>query len=93
MWVTETAIPPMIICSIVAVVLFVQFYLRHQIKYIVGCLVMTGAIVGFYFLEQSIITERERVEADLYGLISAFENKEVEPTLSYFSPRAEGLAR
>ncbi|WP_298869334.1 hypothetical protein [uncultured Gimesia sp.] len=91
MWVTETAIPPMIICSILAVVLFVQYYLRHQVKYIVGCLVMIGAIVGFYFLEQSIITERERVEADLYGLIGAFEKKEVEPTLNYISRQAPGL--
>lgn len=88
MWITETAIPPMIICSIIAVVLFVQWYLRQQMKYLIGCVAMVGALVGFYFLELNIITESERVEADLYGLVSAFEKKEVEPTLNYISPRA-----
>jgi hypothetical protein len=91
MWITETAIPPMIICSIIAAVFFVQWYLRHQTKYVIGCLVMIGATVGFYFLELNIITESERVEADLYGLISAFEKKEVDPTLLYISPRAKPL--
>jgi len=91
MWFTETAIPPMIICSLIAVIFFVLWYLRQQMKYVVGCLVMVGAAIGFYFMELSIITERERVESDLYGLISAFEKKEVEPTLNYISPRAEGL--
>lgn len=91
MWITETAIPPMIICSIIAVIFFAFWYLRQQSKYIVGCLLMVGAAVGFYFIEIRIVTERERVEADLYGLISAFEKKETVPTLNYISPRAKEL--
>lgn len=91
MWITETAIPPMVICSIIAVVLFVYWYLRQQTKYAIGCVVMIGAIVAFYFVELKIVTERERVEADLYGLINAFENQEVDPTMSYISLQAKPL--
>lgn len=91
MWITETAIPPMIICSIIAVVLFVQWYLRRQTKYIAGAIVMVLLMGGFYVLELSIVTTRERVEADLYGLAKAFQNKEVDNTLNYISPRADVL--
>lgn len=91
MWITETAIPLMVICSIAAVLLFIRWYLRRQTKYLVGSVVMLAALGGFYFLELNIITERERVEAELYGLIHAFERKEEKTTLDYFSPRAEAL--
>ncbi|MCA9014244.1 MAG: hypothetical protein KDA77_02825 [Planctomycetaceae bacterium] len=91
MWITETAIPPMIVCSIIAAILFVQWYLRRQTKYLVGVIVMAGLTLGFYVLELNIITAREQVEADLYGLTNAFQNKEVDATLNYISPRADGL--
>jgi len=88
MWITETAIPPMVICSIVAVILFMQWYQRRQSKYLAGSIVMVGLLIGFYFLELSIVTTREKVEADLYGLVNAFQNNEVETTMNYISPRA-----
>lgn len=91
MWITETAIPPIIVCSILAAVLIVQWYLRRQTKYIAGAILMVVLMVGFYVLELSIITTRERVETDLYGLVNAFQNKEVDTTLDYISPRADGL--
>tara|TARA_R110002111_G_scaffold108086_1_gene166734 strand:- start:31193 stop:31735 length:543 start_codon:yes stop_codon:yes gene_type:complete len=88
MWITETAIPPMLVCSVLAVILIVQWHLKRQVKYLAGSIVMLALVIGFYFLELSIVTARERVEADLYGLTTAFQNKEVETTLSYISPRA-----
>lgn len=91
MWITETAIPPMIICSILAVILFIRWYLRRQSKYLAGCLLMLGLLVGFYFLELRIVTEGERVEADLYALVDAFEHKDAEKTLSYISLGAKQL--
>ncbi len=91
MWITETAIPPMIICSVLAVILFIRWHLKRQTKYMAGCLLMLGLLVGFYFLELRIVTERERVETDLYGLVDAFQKKEAETTLSYFSQQAHGL--
>ncbi len=91
MWITETAIPPMIICSILAVILFIRWHLRRQSKYIVGSLLMVGLLIGFYFLELRIVTEREQVEADLYALVAAFEQKDAEKTLSYISLQAKQL--
>ena len=91
MWITETAIPPIVVCSIIAVILFVQWYLRRQTKYLAGAAVMVLLMFGFYVLELNIITTRERVEADLYGLANAFQNKESDTTLNYISPRADQL--
>ncbi|QDV20995.1 hypothetical protein Pan153_56770 [Gimesia panareensis] len=91
MWFTETAIPPIAICSVIAVILFIQWYLRRQSKYLVGMAIALVMMVASYFIELSIITPRERVEADLYGLVDAFQNKEADATLDYISPRAAAL--
>lgn len=91
MWFTETAIPPMVICSAIAAILFILWYQRRLGKFLIGSLLMVLVTVGFYVLEQSIVTPRERVEADLYQLIDAFQKKEQETTLSYISPRANQL--
>ena len=72
MWFTETAIPPMVICSAIAAILFILWYQRRLGKFLIGSLLMVLVTVGFYVLEQSIVTPRERVEADLYQLIDAF---------------------
>jgi len=91
MWITETAVPPMIICSTLAVILFIRWHLRRQRKYMIGGLLMVVLLIGFYFLELRIVTEDERVEADLYALVDAFEKKDAEKTLSYISLRAKQL--
>jgi hypothetical protein len=88
MWFTETAIPPIAICSVIAVILFIQWYLKRQSKYLVGMALALVMMVGSYLIEMSIITPRERVEADLYGLANAFQNKQVDATMEYISPRA-----
>ena len=88
MWFTETAIPPIAICSVIAVILFIQWYLKRQSKYLVGMALALVMMVGSYLIEMSIITSRERVEADLYGLANAFQNKQVDATMEYISPRA-----
>ncbi|WP_417380263.1 hypothetical protein [Gimesia sp.] len=91
MWFTETAIPPMVVCSAIAAILFIQWYQRRLGKFLIGSLIMVLVTVGFYLLEISIVTPRERVEADLYDLIDAFQHKEQEKTLDYISPRAVQL--
>lgn len=91
MWITETAIPPIVVCSIIAAVLLIQWYLRRQSKYLVGAAISIVLMFAFYSVEQSIVTPREQVEAELYGLANAFQNKEAETTLDYISPRADGL--
>lgn len=88
MWFTETAIPPIAICSVIAVILFIQWYLRRQSKYLVGLAITLAIMVGSYLIEISVITPRERVEADLYGLANAFQNKQSDATMDYISPRA-----
>lgn len=88
MWFTETAIPPIAICSVIAVVLFIQWYLRRQSKYLVGLAITLAIMVGSYLIEISVVTPRERVEADLYGLANAFQNKQADATMDYISPRA-----
>lgn len=91
MWFTETAIPPIVICTLIAAILFIQWYQRRQSKYLVGTVITLIMLVVFYMLEISIVTPRERVEADLYGLANAFQNQDSEKTLNYISPRAKAL--
>lgn len=91
MWFTETAIPPIAICSVIATVLFIQWYLRRQSKYLVGMAIALVMLGGSYLIEISIVTPRERVEADLYALADAFQYKDVDTTMGYISKGAAPL--
>ena len=77
---------PIAICSVIAAILFIQYYLRRQSKYLVGMGIALIMLVVSYLVEISIVTPRERVEADLYALADAFQHKEVDATMAISAP-------
>ena len=85
MWFTETPWPPIFICCVAAAVCGIVWSSTQRDKYLFfafGFLFFSGLIYG---LERMVVTEAERIEADVYTLTSAFQQKDLEKTLSFFS--------
>jgi hypothetical protein len=88
MWFTETSWPPIIICCILAVLLIAQWYNTGRDRNLIGVGVLAVLGLSIYWIEISIVTERERVTENIYGITSAFQQKELEKTLDYVSVNA-----
>jgi ketosteroid isomerase-like protein len=56
-----------------------------------AALVALIAAIGVYLAEKSIVTEAERVEGEVQGLVSAFERKDHDALAAFFSVRAPDL--
>ena len=85
MWFTETPWPPIFICCVAAAVCGIVWFSTQRGKYLFfafGLLFLSGLIFG---LERMVVTEGELIEADVYTLTSAFQQKDLEKTLSFFS--------
>ena len=88
MWFTETPWPPIFILAIGAAVLAAVFAATQRSMYLAGIVVLGIIAGGVYFVEQRIVTEAERVEAAIYGVTDAFQQRDVSKTVSYFSQNA-----
>jgi hypothetical protein len=85
MWFTETPWPPIVVCSILAVLFVVGWSANKRAVYIfsaAGMIFLCGVI---YVVEQNIITESERVEAAVHGVTRAFADLDSARTLDFFS--------
>ena len=88
MWFTETPWPPIFILAVIAACLAAAFSATQRSVYLAGILVLALLGGGIYFIEKQIVTEAERVEAAIYGVTDAFQDRDVERTVSYFSDNA-----
>ena len=81
MWFTEDAWSPIILCVIAAVIFLIAWSTTQRPKLLLGAPVLLLAAVVIYFVEQSIVTDLEQVEADLHSLLHTFveESQEVRP--------------
>jgi len=86
MWFTETPWPPILICSVLAVMAFAAWYATQRKIHLVGIagLALIGAVV--YFVEASIVTEAERVEAAVIALVEAYQRRDLDASLEHVSP-------
>lgn len=91
MWVTEEAWPPMMVCGAVAVLLVILWAQRRQAKFLLGVVGMAALAAGIWYVEQVIVTERERVSNSVYEITSAFQERDLTRTLTYISERALDL--
>ena len=92
-WFTETAWPPIMVLATVAGVGIALFLNSQRIKYL--ALLLPLLVLGpvLYFVEQRVVTERERVEHAVTGVASAFEQQDRDGTIRHFSVNADALRR
>jgi hypothetical protein len=88
MWFTDTPWPPILICVVIGVILFLVWSSNKSGMLLLGAAGMIVVAGMIFVVEQLIITEAERVEANVYALAAAVEADDVERTLSFFSKRA-----
>jgi len=106
MWFTETPWPPIIGLCFVGVLLFLGWMSQRNTGFLAGvalCLALCGIV---FFVEQQVVTERERVEQRLLDFAVAFQQDSLrkglvnlvvpgpEPaTLSYIGASADSTKR
>ncbi len=88
MWFTETAWPPIIGFAIVAACFLAAALSAQRTSLVWPIPLLVIISVATYIIEQRIVTERERVEASVFGVVDAFQKQDVEGTLRYFSQNA-----
>jgi hypothetical protein len=85
MWFTETPWPPFFICSVIAAACFAHWHVHRQPRqlYLAGAfLALGGAVI---LVERLIVTEKERVADQVFGLARAFEAGDAPRCVDFFS--------
>lgn len=91
MWFTENAWQPMLLFTLLAMIAGMVWYRRLQSRYLIAmvcCLVMVAAT---WVIERSVVTARERVHDSVVGIVTAFQQRDLDLTVSYVSNQAEDL--
>jgi ketosteroid isomerase-like protein len=91
MWFTDTPWPPIVVCVVIGAFLLYGFSATQRSIFLVGVAVLLGLMVGIYFIEQAVVTEAERIEANVLRLADAVKQGDVERTLSFLSPREDKM--
>lgn len=91
MWFTETAWPPVLICLTAVVLLLSAWMKRQRIGYLIGIVGLAFVAGGLFLVEARIVTDAERIEADIVDWTTAFQREDVDGTLSYISPQAPAV--
>ncbi len=84
-WFTDDPWPLIFILGFVACVLLAMWASEKHGGWLAGALLAIVAAVAVFFVEKSIVTERERVAQKVIDLKSAFVAKDRDGVLSYFS--------
>lgn len=88
MWFTETPWPPILICSVLAVLLAAAWQATGRAAHLAGIAALAGAVLAIFLAERWIVTDAEEIEASVSGLTTAFQQKNLEQCLEYISPTA-----
>jgi hypothetical protein len=87
-WFTETPWPPIFILGLIAAGCLAAWSAQKRGLWFSAALVALIAAVGVYLVEKSIVTEAEVVEGEVYNFVHAFERKDHDAVVSFFSVRA-----
>lgn len=88
MWVTENPWPPILILGILACILLGAWSSRRRTALLVAGLAAIAGCVAIYYIEKSIVTAAEIVEANIYKLTTAFQKKDQAAVLALISAQA-----
>ncbi|HSG71664.1 MAG TPA: hypothetical protein VLA12_14680 [Planctomycetaceae bacterium] len=85
MWFTENAWPPIIFLAAAGLVLGMIGMSRQQTRYYGFAGLCFTLCLVVWIVEQQVVTEGEKIERRIYDLVAAFQQNDIERTLSYFS--------
>lgn len=91
MWFTETPWPPIFVFGVMAAVLVAVWSAQKRAWPLMGAVALVVLCVLTFVFERFYITDAERVEENILGVAHAFQRKDLEKTLSYFSLQADSL--
>jgi hypothetical protein len=91
MWFTETAWPPILLIATLGVIAALLGSERRQARYFLVTAACLASAALVWFLERSIVTDRERVEEGLYEIAAAFERDDSDAVLDAISMHAPDL--
>lgn len=91
MWFTENPWPPVIILALIACGMVAAWSSQKRAAWLAGAVVLLIGCVGIFVLEEAIVTEGERVEANVRDLAWSFQKKDRDKVLGFFSPQAADL--
>ena len=91
MWFTETPWPPILICLGLAGLCAAAWHSTRRGIALAGVVGLLGLCAVIFVAERLIITEIERVEAAVVDLAAAYEQRNLDRTLSFVSAEATGL--
>ena len=90
-WFTETPWPPIFVLAIVAVACVAAWASQKRAVWLVAALTTVVAAVAVFLIERWVVTDAERVEQSVHALAAAFQRKDREATLAFFSLQAPEL--
>ncbi len=91
MWFTENAWQPMLLFTLLAMISGMVWYRRLQSRYLIVmacCLIIVAAT---WVVERSVVTAREQVHDSVVGIVTSFQQRDLDRTVSYVSSQAEDL--
>lgn len=88
MWFTETAWPPILICAFLAAILLMAWSSSKRGVLLIAAAGMVPLSAIIYLVERNIVTEAERIEANVHALAEAVRNDQAERVLDFFSAGA-----
>lgn len=92
-WFTESPWPLVVILGVAACIMLAIWSAQKRGAWMVGSLALILAAVAVIFIEQSIVTESERVEQRVLDLTRAFQRKDHDRTLEFISLQAPELRK
>jgi hypothetical protein len=87
-WFTENPWPPIFVLGIAACAMLAVWSSQKRAIWLMGSLTVVIAAVAVFIVERSIVTEGERVEKKVLELTAAFQLRDKDRLLSFFSVRA-----
>jgi hypothetical protein len=87
MWFTENPWPPLALCGLLALGCVFAWSNHKRGLFLFAALGLSLLGCGIFLLERVIVTERERIEAGVHQFCRAFQQKDEQQALDFFSPQ------
>jgi ketosteroid isomerase-like protein len=92
-WFTETPWPLIVILGIAACACLAVWTSQKRGIWLIAVAILAADAVAVFVIEKSVVTEAERVEQQVFDLTGAFQRKDRDRVLSFFSLQAPELRK